>query len=352
KDKFKLAILAAELGTFDMDIAKGTMEWDERCRKLFGIDHQDTVTYEKDFLEGLHPDDKERVIKAIDRVFNRLESNGFYDVEYRTVGVVDQKVRWLRAKGQAYFDGEDKPYRFIISVLEITDKKQEELRKNDFITMVSHELKTPLTALNGYIQMLHLKATKNADTFTTQTLSKVTQQVKKMTGMINGFLNVSQIEAGKIPLNKSNFLLNDLVKEIIEAYTLIAPDHIITYYPCEPLPLYADYDRIEQVMLNLLNNAVKYSPNGERIEIECQLIDDKVQVSVKDKGMGIEPADVVKLFDRFFRVENNQTKAIPGFGIGLYLCSEIIHLHNGKIWVESESGKGSVFYFSIPGLIT
>ena len=350
KDKFKLAILAAELGTFDMDMEKGTMEWDKRCRTLFGIDHQDTVTYEKDFLEGLHPDDKERVSKVIDRVFNKSESNGFYDVEYRTVGVKDQKVRWLRAKGQAYFDEMDRPYRFIGSVLEITDKKQEELRKNDFIAMVSHELKTPLTSLNGYIQMLQIKATKNADTFATGTLNKVTQQVKKMTGMINGFLNVSQIEAGKIPLNKSVFLLNDLVKEVIAACALIAPDHVITDCPCGPLPVYADYDRIEQVMLNLINNAVKYSPNGKQIKIECQLIGEMVQVSVKDEGMGIEPADLDKLFDRFFRVEGNHTKAIPGFGIGLYLCAEIIQLHEGKIWVESQSGVGSVFYFSIPKL--
>ncbi|MBD1395521.1 ATP-binding protein [Mucilaginibacter glaciei] len=348
KDKFKLAILAAELGTFDMDMTKGTMEWDDRCRELFGIDHEEIVTYEKDFLQGLHPDDKERVIKVIERVFNRSESNGFYDVEYRTIGVADKKVRWLRAKGQAYFDNEDKPYRFIGSVLEVTDKKQEELRKNDFITMVSHELKTPLSALSGYVQMLHLQAAKNMDTFAGSILGKVGQQVKKMTGIINGFLNISQIEAGKIPLNKRKFAFADLVNEIIEAYTIIAPDHSITNHIYEPIIIHADYDRLEQVLLNLLNNAVKYSPNGKKIDITSKVTGEMLRVSVKDEGLGIEPSDVKKLFDRFFRVDNHHTKAIPGFGIGLYLCSEIIRLHEGRIWVESEIGSGSTFIFELP----
>ncbi|MBC7398815.1 MAG: PAS domain-containing protein [Mucilaginibacter sp.] len=348
KDKFKLAILAAELGTFDMDMEKGTMEWDKRCRTLFGIGHQDTVTYEKDFLEGLHPDDKERVSKVIERVFNKSESNGFYDVEYRTVGVEDQRVRWLRAKGQAYFDDQDKPYRFIGSVLEITEQKEGELRKNDFIAMVSHELKTPLTSLNGYIQLLQVKAKKNEDTYASGALIKVNQQVKKMTGMINGFLNVSQIEEGKISLNKSDFLLNDLVRETVENFKFISASHEITYQQNEPLYIYADYDRIEQVILNLLSNAVKYSPKGMHIVIECQFNNGMTQVSVKDEGMGIKSADVSKIFERFYRVDSNHTKAIAGFGIGLYLCAEIIRLHDGKIWVESESGKGSTFYFNLP----
>jgi two-component system sensor histidine kinase VicK len=347
KDKLKLAILAAELGTFDMDMEKGTMEWDERCRTLFGISHTETVSYEKDFVFGLHPKDKDRVIDIINKVFIKAESGGLYDVEYRTVGVEDQKVRWLRAKGKAYFDDEDKPYRFIGSVLEITEQKEAELRKNDFIAMVSHELKTPLTSLNGYVQLLQVKAKTSEDAYASGALSKVNQQIKKMTGMINGFLNVSQIEAGKIPLNRSQFLLNDLIRETVANFKFISPTHEITFHQNEPVYVYADYDRIEQVVLNLLSNAVKYSPKGKHIEIECRLLNDIVQVSVKDEGMGIKSGDVAKIFDRFFRVDSQHTKAIAGFGIGLYLCAEIIRLHDGKIWLESESGKGSVFYFTI-----
>lgn len=122
-EQVHLSKQAALLGTFDMDLEKGTLEWDDRCRTLFGISHRDPVTYEKDFVSGLHPDDRERVIRVIDEVMIRSVSNGDYDVEYRTVGAEDQQLRWVRAKGKAYFDEQDRPVRFIGSVLDITDQK-------------------------------------------------------------------------------------------------------------------------------------------------------------------------------------------------------------------------------------
>ncbi len=121
-EQVRLSKEAAQLGTFDMDLEKGTLVWDERCRTLFGISHNDTVSYEHDFASGLHPDDRERILAVIENVYVKSISNGDYDVEYRTIGVEDKKVRWVRAKGKAYFDKDDKPVRFIGSVLEITDQ--------------------------------------------------------------------------------------------------------------------------------------------------------------------------------------------------------------------------------------
>src|SRR5207237_10305616 len=135
------------LGTFELNLLEGTLEWDDRCRKLFGINHSRQVTYEKDFWQGVHPDDTERVSLAIDAAFNKSVSGGDYDVEYRTIGAEDKKERWVRAKGKVFFDEQDTPVRFIGSVLDITEQKKEEQRKNDFIGIVSHELKTPLTSI-------------------------------------------------------------------------------------------------------------------------------------------------------------------------------------------------------------
>ena len=189
-EQARLSKEAARVGTFDMDLLKGTMEWDERCRTLFGINHKEKVTYEKDFVTGLRPDDRERVLNLIKDVFSKEKTDGVYDVEYRTIGAEDQKIRWVRAKGQVYFNNEDQPLRFIGSVLEITEQKQNPQRKNDFIGMVSHELKTPLTSLNALLQVAQQKLKITEDPFLKTAMDKANAQVKKMTGMINGFLNL------------------------------------------------------------------------------------------------------------------------------------------------------------------
>ena len=240
EDRLKLALLAAKLGTFDMDLEKGTLEWDERCRELFGISHNGLVTYEKDFMNGLHPEDRDRIIRVIEKVFIKSVSNGHYDVEYRTIGAEDKKIRWLRAMGKAYFDGADRPLRFIGSVLEITDLKEDEIRKNDFIGMVSHELKTPLTSLKGYLQILQENAKMGSDLSIVNSLGKAENQLQKMNALINGFLNVARLESGKIQLNKQHFDLDILLNEIIEDTALNFPSYVILYSSCTPVMINAD----------------------------------------------------------------------------------------------------------------
>lgn len=166
--------------------------------------------------------------------------------------------------------------------------------------------------------------------------------------MINGFLNVSRLESGKIYLEKQNFNLDELVREIIEETMLFTSTHTITFAPCVPIPVYADRDKIGHVISNLLSNAIKYSPKRRDIEVKCELIDHCAQVSVKDEGMGIKSQFIDRLFEPYFRVETHHTQHISGFGIGLYISAEIIKRHGGKIWVNSESGKGSTFFFSLP----
>jgi two-component system sensor histidine kinase VicK len=348
QDTLQFALLAAELGTFDLDLENDTLDWNTRCRALFGITHHDTVTYEKDFMGGLHPDDRDRIREAIAHTLNRSVSNGDYDVEYRTIGVEDEKIRWVRAKGKAYFDGNDKAVRLVGAALDITEQKSDELRKNDFIGMVSHELKTPLTSINAYVQLLMKKAMKLEDDFMDNALDKVNQQIKRMTAMINGFLNISRLEAGKIHLDKQDFDIEQLVRIIIEETQMTTTIHNIEFSSCKPIVIHADQNKIGAVISNLLSNAVKYSPKGKNIIITCELQEDHVRVSIKDEGMGIKAQDIEKLFNRFYRIETKHTEHISGFGIGLYLSAEIIRHHNGRIWVESQSGIGSTFYFTLP----
>ena len=348
-EQVRLSKEAAQLGTFDMDLQKGTMEWDRRCRTLFGISHNDMVTYERDFVNGLHPDDKDRITKLIAALFNNPGGDGEYDVEYRTIGVDDGRIRWVRAKGKVYFDAQDQPRRFIGSALDITDQKINEQRKNDFIAMVSHELKTPLTSLTAYIQLLLREAQEKGESLESGILSRANVQTRKMTGLINGFLNLSRLELGKLELKKIKFAVDDLIREVITEVTVGDPQHDFEFLPCSPTEISADREKIGAVIANFLSNAIKYSPKGRKILIACTLLDGNVRISVADRGMGIKADDLPHVFDRFYRVDNDNTKDISGFGIGLYLSAEIIKIHSGRIWVESEYGLGSTFYFTIPG---
>lgn len=347
-EQARLSKEAAELGTFDMDLLKGTLEWDERCRTLFGISHHEKVTYEHDFVNGLHPDDRQRVLNIIAKAMDESASGGNYDVDYRTIGAGDCKLRWVRAKGRVYFNSDHQPVRFIGSVLDITEQKLNEIRKSDFIGMVSHELKTPLTSLNAILQVADRKLKDSADTFMAGAMQKANVQVKRMSSMINGFLNISRLESAELVLQKSDFDLKQLIDDIISETRLTVNSHYIKIHICDAVTVYADREKINSVITNLIHNAIKYSPKGKLITVHCSIDATEVTVSIQDEGMGIKASDLPKIFDRYYRVESDHTQHISGFGIGLYLSAEIIRRHNGRIWADSEKGVGSTFYFTLP----
>jgi two-component system, OmpR family, sensor histidine kinase VicK len=346
-EQLRLSLEAAQLGLFDMDLIKGTMEWDKRCRTLFGISHNEKVTYEDDFVNGLHEDDRERITAIISDLFVKGNA-GEYDVEYRTVGADDGRIRWVRAKGKVYFDSSDRAVRFIGSVIDITHQKINEQRKNDFIAMVSHELKTPLTSLTGYMQFLLRELDAEKSELEYDILQRASAQTKKMAGLINGFLNLSRFETGKLELQLSTFGINDLVGEVISDISAGVKDARIGFLPGAPVNVTADREKIGSVVNNLLSNAVKYSPSSRDIVVKCEYSEGLIHISVADAGIGIKSEDLPYIFDRFYRVENDHMKDISGFGIGLYLSSEIVKFHGGRIWVESEFGSGSTFHFCIP----
>lgn len=347
-EQVRLSKQAAQLGTFDMDMTNNEMLWDERTRDLFGIHHSMPVSFEGDFVQGLHEEDRARVVEVISNLSNKALSDGSYDVEYRTVSQHDGRIQWVRALGKLYFDDQDKPLRFIGSVLDITNQKMDEERKNDFIGMVSHELKTPLTSMLAYQQMLRKKLNNSTDDFTLVALDKSNQQIRKMTSMINGFLNISHLESGKIKLKKESFEMGVLLEELIEDFRLISNTHEIVLNSAPKGMLHADREKISSVISNLISNAIKYSPHGKMIEVSCSSADGDIQVSIRDQGMGIKEEDRKRLFERFYRISTSHRENISGFGIGLYLSKEIVVRHNGKIWLESEPGVGSTFTFSLP----
>jgi two-component system sensor histidine kinase VicK len=253
----------------------------------------------------------------------------------------------VRAKGKALFN-DKQPVRLSGVLHDVTEQKKDEQRKNDFIGIVSHELKTPLTSLKALLQVATLKLKTSNDTFLQGAINKANTQVKKMETMISGFLDISRLESGKMQIEKTGFNLQELISEIIKETELTISSHQINFTPCGPVLINADYDKIGSVITNLLSNAIKYSPKGKTVDVGCEIAGNSVQVSVKDKGIGIKEEDREKLFERYYRVETSNTRHISGFGIGLYLSAEIIERHGGKIWVESSENEGSTFRFTLP----
>jgi PAS domain S-box-containing protein len=343
----KSAKLAAIIASSDDAIISKTLEsvitsWNDSARRIFGYTAEEMIG--ESIYKLIPPDRFEEEpqilarIRSGDRVEHfetkRLTRDGrLIDVSVTVSPVKDKEGRII---------GLSKIAR------DITEKKLDETRKNDFIGMVSHELKTPLTSLNALLQVASLKLKNNPDSFLASAMEKSNLQVKRMTTMINGFLNISRLESGKILIDKHPFDMEELISDVIDEITITASGHVISFTPCQPAIVNADRDKISSVISNLVSNAVKYSPKGKHIEVTCQLQDKEVIVSVKDEGMGIKPQDMDMIFDRYYRIESAHTQHISGFGIGLYLSAEIVRQHQGEISVDSESGVGSVFYFSLP----
>jgi PAS domain S-box-containing protein len=231
---------------------------------------------------------------------------------------------------------------------DITEQKRNEQRKNDFIAMASHELKTPLTSLTALIQVLEQKLSGVADPFVPQALARANTQTKRMIKLINGFLNVSRLESGKLEIKKQNFNLSALIESEIEEIKLTAGNYDFTLLIEKAIMVFADKEKIASVITNLLTNAVKYSLKDKKITVRCASKNGHAVVSVQDKGIGINATDLPRIFDRYFRAEGEHINQVSGFGVGLYLSAEVIRHHGGQIWAESEVGHGSTFYFTLP----
>ncbi|QDW25041.1 PAS domain S-box protein [Pedobacter sp. KBS0701] len=294
------------------------------------------------YLEMLHPDE----IPVFQQGLAAAAKSGVPYISEMRFKNTEGSYVWHLNVASPVMNEAGEVIMWVGSTTNIQSIKEEEQRKNDFIGMVSHELKTPLTSLNGYLQFMQRKAQKSGDDALYQGFKQPLKQVSIMTAMINGFLNVARLDAGKIPIEKSAFNMAELIQSAQDEFRALYSSHIIICPHLDEVAVLADRDKILQVLNNLVSNAAKYSAASTTIEISCQRVAHWVRVSVLDQGIGVSKEELGKLFERYYRVEKNNN--IAGFGIGLYLCAEIIKIHNGKIWGESEAGQGSVFHFELP----
>jgi PAS domain S-box-containing protein len=229
---------------------------------------------------------------------------------------------------------------------DVTELKELEHKREEFLGAASHELKTPLTSLQAYVQLMELTLQQGDATKSILYLHKTKSYLNRLNNLISELLDISRIQGGKLECNFTTIDLDELVTEVVDGVQHTVSHKIIRQGGISKL-VRIDKQRIEQVMINLLTNAAKYSPGADKVIVTVKESNNEAVISVRDFGIGLTPAQQQKVFERFYRAEKDQSR-FKGLGLGLYISHEIIKQHRGKIWVNSEEGKGSTFHFSIP----
>ena len=304
-----------------------------------GFDVEESKTKQ---AELLHPDDLRRNVAEWQTA---LKEKRKYEGEFRLKRITDGAYRWHYSQAIPFKDEQGNITAWIGTNIDIDDQKKELEKKDEFISVASHELKTPLTSLKGYIQLMEFQ--ENLSAAAKIYVSKATTSVNKLQHLIDELLDASKIKAGKLKFNKEKLNLTELVSLCIENSSYIYPLHQIKKELQDDIIVCGNAERLEQVLMNLINNAVKYSPNRKEIIIRAEKNKDTAIVSVIDFGIGMVKSDHELIFERFYRA-NGHESTMPGLGMGLYISSEIIKEHNGEIQVKSKLNEGSVFSFSLP----
>ena len=271
-----------------------------------------------------------------------------YQVEHTFPGI-GERVMLLNAQRI------DNTPRILLAMEDITDRSQVEKDKQqmleqrtEFMSIASHELKTPITSLKAYTQLLLASFTKAGDERSATFLAKMNTQLGKLVALINALLDVTKIEAGQLAWEREPFDLNALVREIVEAVGYTTEQHQMRIEGARVPSVSGDRERIGQVLTNLLTNAVKYSPQADTVLVNLATDTNNATVSVQDFGIGIASEKYEHVFERFFRVSDPESKTFPGLGLGLFISAQIIKRHGGRMWVESRVGTGSTFFFTVP----
>jgi PAS domain S-box-containing protein len=287
----------------------------------------------------LHPDD---LLKALEKWNNARQNVTPYTVDFRLRFKDNQYVWHLMSVVPMLEDGEVKFW--IGTNTNIKLQKANEEKKDEFLSIASHELKTPLTNIKAFNQLISRTEDKNKIKEFTKRSS---DHIGKLEWLINDLLDVTKINAGKMVYNMQRFDFRSLIINSINSIQQTTDTHQIELIGEEEITYEGDQFRLEQVMQNFLSNAVKYSPNANKVIVRYQLDQQNILVSVQDFGIGIEQKNFNQLFDRYYRVDNTSMR-FEGIGLGLYISSEILKRHQGSFWIESEEGFGSTFSFRLP----
>ncbi len=290
-----------------------------------------------------YPDGGEATRRLMARVLE--EPRKSQELEIRT-GHKNGTFLWMEVVGINLLD-EPGVEAIVWNFRDVTEQKELELRKDHFISMASHELKTPLTILSAHTQLLRERFAAEDRQDVVQQLSKMDDQVASLNNLVADLLDISSLQAGQVELARDAVDMDELLHEVVANLQPTTSHHLLIEGAAQR-PITGDRERLGHVLVILLTNAIKYSPQADTVVVRVAHARDAMTVSVQDFGIGIARSHQQRLFERFYRVLSKKDQTYPGLGIGLYIAYEIIQRHGGKIWMESVEGIGSTFFFSLP----
>ena len=259
-----------------------------------------------------------------------------------------QPERWSLVKSRPVFDERGEVTMVVTIVHDITERILAEQRKDEFISMTSYELKTPVTSLKGFTNVLQRRLAKQGDEQGLHYLNRIDAQLNKLTKLISDLLEISRMQTGKLALQIEAFDLDTLIHETVENVQAATTTHQLLIEGRTGAQVLGDKDRLGQAFINLLTNAVKYSPQANKVLVRLSRDQGQAIVSVQDFGVGIDQAHHQKIFERFYQVTDPNEATYPGLGIGLYISREIVERHHGSLEVESRKGEGATFSVTLP----
>jgi PAS domain S-box-containing protein len=351
EDRLRMAVRAAELGTWDFNPVTGILRWDERCKALFDLPVEPEVTYEG-FLAALYPEDRERAHAAVQRAL-QPGSGGEYDIEFRALGRNGQPGRWVRGIGRAYFEG-GRAVRFIGTAQDISERKrqqQEAQTRAEFaeqlIGIVSHDLRNPLNAIT--LSVAALLRQEELSERQAKGLARISAATERATRMIRDLLDFTRARlGGGILIEHKPLDLHAHCRQVVEEVRLAHPDREVEVVRSGEGTGEWDGDRLAQVITNLVNNAIAYSPPGTSVRVETRGEDGTVLLRVHNTGRPIPPELLPHLFEPMTRGRPGGDTASRSIGLGLFIVANIVHAHGGTVEVLSEAAAGTTFTVRLP----
>lgn len=344
KAKYMLASIveSSQDSIVTIDLDRVITSWNAGAENLYGYPASEVVGKSLDIV--MLPEDIVGLIAKIDSIIHEVSVPLYETVRLHKNGrQADLQIALSPVRDES---GEVVGISTIAR--DITEAKLHEQLKDEFIAVASHELKTPITSIKAYTDILVERFTDSSDSTSFSIVTKLGTQVDRMIELLKTLLDTTKLSAGQVLLKMEEFDLCALIRDLLEPLQMVSKDHRLVYESGDSCIVVADKKLISQAIVNLVSNAIKYSPRAGMVRVSTERIGRGIQVNVQDFGIGIPDGLRSKIFERYFRVSNKQVSGAPSIGLGLYITAKIIDQHGGKIFVDSKEGIGSTFSFVIP----